>query len=45
MGTDLGKEISWEAASWNAVKTEVQVMDKIRTVRAGYFETLISTGR
>jgi len=23
MGTDLGKEISWEAASWNAVKTEV----------------------
>jgi len=34
MGTDLGKKISWEPASWNAGKTQVQIMDKIRTARA-----------
>ena len=45
MGTDLGKKISWEAASWNAGETEVQIMEKIRIVRAGGFETLGFTGR
>jgi hypothetical protein len=44
-GKDLGKKISWEASSWNAGKTEVQIMDQIRTVRADGFETLGSTGR
>jgi hypothetical protein len=44
MGTDLSKKISWEAASWNASKTDVQIMDKIRTVRTGGFKTLSSTG-
>jgi len=44
MGTDLGKKISCKAASWNASKTEVQIMDKIRTVRTGGFKTLSSTG-
>jgi hypothetical protein len=45
MGKDLGTKISWDAASWNAVKTGVQIMDKIRTVRTGGIETLGSTGR
>lgn len=45
MGKDLGKKISWEAASWNADKTEEQIMDKIRTVRTDGFETSGSTVR
>jgi hypothetical protein len=39
MGKNLGKKISWEAASWKAGKKEEQTMDKIRTDRAGGFET------
>ena len=45
MGTDLGKKISWEAASWNAGKKEVQIMGKIRTFRTDGFETLGYNGR
>jgi hypothetical protein len=45
IGTDLGKKISWEAASWNAGTTKVQIMEQIRTVRTDGFETLGSTGR
>jgi hypothetical protein len=40
MGTDLGKNILWEAASWNASKTEIQIMDKIRIVQTAGFKIL-----